>query len=100
MNKIELFKFLNTEYRLRDQYIDTVPKELQEAVFDNTYINSALLCIDRLIESVYGEHSEAIFWFLHEWKPGFCICIGHIEYTINNIDDYIDFMKSCEGFTE
>lgn len=95
MNKETIFRKLYASKVKREQYLDTVPKDIQAAIFDNEYINSTYIDYEMLLQKVFDEHYEAIAWFLYEWKPGF-FAVGDVE--INNIDQYIEFMKKNEGF--
>ena len=53
---------------------------------------------DKLMKVAFGEHYQSVEWFLYEWKPGFEVGIDGVETVINNIDDYIAWLKLNEGF--
>lgn len=98
MSKEQIFRQLYDNQVKRDAYIDSVPSDLSAFVYDNEYVNS--LDADRsvLMDEVFGEHVEAIYWFLYEWKPGAEVGFdGHTE-AIQDIDQYISWMKRFEGF--
>jgi hypothetical protein len=102
MKKSEIFKRLYSNLKNRDKFIDTLPPYFQEVVFDNDY--SSLLHDDNmlLIEHTFGEHTEAIMWFMYEWSPGMEAYPSkdHEGIAIQNIDEYIDYIKQYEGFKD
>lgn len=94
MNKETIFRELYTSKVKREQYLESVPKDLQAAIYDNCYVNSTFIDYEMLLENVFVEHYEAIAWFLYEWNPGYKVD----DIEINDIDQYIEFMKKNEGF--
>lgn len=98
MNKIELFKLIHSEFVKRNNYLDTIPNDIQTAFFDNVYTGSYSLMHDKFITEIFGDNAESVFWFLYEWQPGFEVCVGNDTTVINNIDDYIDWMTKYLDF--
>ena len=98
MTKEQIFRTLYDNYLKREAYLDSVPSDLQPAVFDTEYVN--LLDADKniLLEAVFGEYKQSIEWFLYEWQPGYEVGINGVNVKIYNIDQYIDWMKVNEGF--
>ena len=98
MNKEQIFRELCYNDQVRDDYFNQIPADICMSYVDNGYTNNLLQERDMLIKLIFGEHTEAIEWFLYEWKPGMAVGCNGITYKIHNIDEYIDFMKKNEGF--
>jgi len=80
-----------------DQYIDTVPLDLRQVLFDNSYVNGMALQRDRLVEALFGDMAEDIFWFLCEFKAGrspgpHVILKDGTEFTFNYNEDYYKYL--------
>lgn len=98
VSKEKIFRELYANLVKRDEYFDTIPRDINMAFVQNEYVDNLLHERDMLIRLIFGDQSEAIEWFLYEWRPGFEVgCLG-VCVPINNIDDYIDYMKKYEGF--
>lgn len=80
-----------------DQYIDTVPSDLRQVLFDNSYVNGMALQRDRLVEALFGDMADDIFWFLCEFKAGktpgpHVILEDGTEFTFNYNEDYYKYL--------
>jgi hypothetical protein len=82
----------------RDEYLNTVPSDINGFIFDNSYVNSLQDDYSTMLKVIFDEHAEAIEWFLYEWKPGYEVEFDGKTKKIHNIDEYIDWIKSMEGF--
>lgn len=99
MNKERAFRELYRLSKLRDDYLDTVPSDLYPTVIDNKYVNIVVHERDMLLRLVFGDQAESVEWFLYEWKPGYDVgCDGVELRPINNIDEYIEYLREHEGF--
>jgi hypothetical protein len=98
MNKEQIFRELCYNDQVRDGYFNQIPVDIRMSYVDNGYTNNLLQERDMLIKLIFGEHTEAIEWFLYEWKPGMEVGYDGDMTKIWNIDEYIDFMKKNEGF--
>lgn len=96
--KETLFRRLYQDHLDREKYLDSCPHDIQLFIMDNKYAAITGAQNAMLIEHIFGEHSESIFWFLYEWQPGFEVGMNGVTTEINNIDEYIDWMKKNEGF--
>jgi len=94
MNKAQIFRELYANVLARDGYLERCPADIRTCVFDNEYANNLQLERDMLIKTVFGEHTEAVEWFLYEWRPG--VKVGDV--AINSIDEYIAYMVEHKGF--
>jgi len=96
MTKEQIFRNLYANYVNRDAYLDRIPNDLQTYVFDNTYSNLLSNDCAMMINHIFGDAADGIFWFLYEWQPGYEVGYHEHERAIQNIDDYIDWMKNVE----
>ena len=98
--KIKLFR---RAYELKlegDAYIDPLPTEFKALIFDNGYSASQGMMNDLLQDVVFGKDRESVYWFLYEWHPGYEVGCNGKTVKINNIDEYIDWIVTEEGFGE
>lgn len=98
IDKESIFRELHRQNQLRDQYLDNVPGDLYIAVIDNQYVNSIATERDIMVKAVFGDDTESVEWFLYEWKPGYEVGFNGVTEKIDNIDQYIDWIKKYEGF--
>ena len=98
MTKIEVFKKLVALNKKQNDYIDRVPSDISAVVFDNEYINIQGQMMDLLIQNYFGDQADSIYWFLYDWKPGYSVEVDGQQTMINNIDEYIAWMKAVEFF--
>jgi hypothetical protein len=98
MSKENIFRYLHNNMVKRDEYLYEVPSDINGFIFDNGYVNSLLDDYDTMLKVIFDEHAEAIGWFLYEWKPGYEVEFDGKTSKIYDIDGYIDWMKSVEGF--
>lgn len=99
MNKERAFRELYRLSKKRDDYLNTVPSDLYPAVIDNVYVNIITHERDMLLRLVFGEHAEAVEWFLYEWEPGYEVGTEDaLMRPINDIDEYIEYLRQHEGF--
>ena len=82
----------------QSDWIDSLPSEIRESFFDNTYNNSLRMQIDSLINFIFGSWTDDVGYFLYESSPH-KITTKKGEYVINNVKEYIDYMVA-EGFAE
>lgn len=90
----EVFKLLYENQVKRDNYLDSVPLELREAIAFNNYGHLLQDDLDTLIESFFDKFEWDVKWFLYDWKPGFKV----ENQEIWNIDQYIEYLKETDGF--
>jgi hypothetical protein len=98
MTREELFRKLYEEEVRRDNWFKSLPLDINSAFFDNEYVNSLYYENSMLIEKVFDEHAESVFWFIYEWKPGYEVEFDGKTTKIYDIDGYINWMKYVEGF--
>ncbi len=78
----------------RDNYLDSVPLDIREAITFNQYSYFLDQDLDTLIESFFDKFEWDVKWFLYDWQPGFKAG----DQEIWNIDQYIEYLKETEGF--
>ena len=81
-------------HQKNEEYLQSVPSDLREGVFDNEYTNNQGRQFDLVFKALFGNtFVEEVYWFLYDWKPGYHIEINGKEYRINNIDDYFKYIE-------
>ena len=50
-------------------YVDKVPLDLRDFVFDNEYTNLQGLKFDAVVQALFGKDVESVYWFLYEFDP-------------------------------
>ena len=95
INIVRELKYLGTHM---DAYIDTIPRDISEAFFDNEYTNLQAKQRDILLEALFGDMSSDIEWFLYEFQAGetegpHCILQDGKEFTFNTNEDYYEYLK-------
>jgi hypothetical protein len=98
--KIALFRKIYTQKVKGDAYVKVLPYEISRAIFDNEYSNSQGMINDMLCDTIFGKDIESINWFIYDWQPGYKVESNDKTFVINNLDDYIAFIESEEGFGE
>jgi hypothetical protein len=53
-----------------------------------------------LINVVFGDHAEAVNWFIYEWKPGSAVGFNGETSNIPDFDHYIEWMKKHEQWAD
>lgn len=96
-SKEALFRRIYQDHLDREAYLDSCPNEIHEFIMDNKYAAITGAQNAALIEHIFGDHSESIYWFLYEWKPGYEVGINGTTTKIHDIDQYIQWMKDHEG---
>jgi hypothetical protein len=93
MTKAQIFRKLVELKNQRYTYLESIPSDIQQAIFDNKAMDTLERAQDMLINEYFAEDAEAVFWFLYDWEPGFLVGINGTNTKINNIEDYITWMK-------
>ncbi|CAB4129867.1 hypothetical protein UFOVP116_153 [uncultured Caudovirales phage] len=96
---IKIVKNLRSMIDAQDSYLDTVPQDLQSAVFANQYTEIENRKVDMLVAELFGDLAEDVNWFLYDFKfgkttgPHIVLECG-TEYTFNTPDDYYTYLES------
>ncbi len=98
MKKSDLFRALYKSFVARGEYLDKVPTDISAAVFNNQYVGLLHDDNSMMMKILFGEHMEAIEWFLYEWDITKGAAVDSKEYYFEDIEQYIEFMKVNEGF--
>lgn len=98
MTRENIFRELVAAKNKQDSYISSIPSDIKGAIYDNEYVNINNQVIDMLIEHVFQEHSEAVYWFLYDWKPSYPVAVNGVTEPIANLDEYIKFMQEHKNF--
>lgn len=102
----KLIRMLEANIKERDAYIESIPMDIRDTFFDNTYTNSlADEATDLLALFVNEVLIEEIYWYLYDCDPGDTITIpgstedsGAIVYAIHSVEDFISYIKDNYEF--
>jgi hypothetical protein len=92
---LKLIKLQKEEH----EWIESLNDEIRSVFYENTYVNKILLEHDHILKFALGALYEDVYWFLYEWKPGYNIQSGDINYVINDFADYMRYLET-EGLVE
>jgi hypothetical protein len=53
----------------QDSFVESLPSSVSSCFWDNDYTNAQSMQRDLLINALFQEDAEEIFWFLFEFKP-------------------------------
>jgi hypothetical protein len=95
INVVRILKDYGTK---QSEYLDTIPSDINQVFFDNTYVNLLQQQNDLLIDHLFGEFTEDVSWFLYEFEAGkspgpHCRLADGTEYTYNTNEDYYEYLK-------
>lgn len=92
-----LKKIKEIEHKQND-YLDSVPSDISSVVFDNEYANMNGIKFDIVLQALFGDYIEEVYWFLYEFKPGKSlgphITVDQKEYTFKDEQDYYDYLET------
>jgi hypothetical protein len=96
--KKNLIKAMYEKYHESILWMDKIHSntELQsivDAICDNPLVNNQYAVIDIMIDAIFGDKAEAVYWVLYEWKRGYEVTYpdGKTEkiYTIEQAIDSV-----------
>ena len=93
----KIIKFYITEHFNRYSYIETLPIEIKEVIFDNEFTNNLEKVSDYLLEQIIQKDIlEWIYWYCYEWDENNnnMININNISYSIQNVDDLLNMLEN------
>jgi hypothetical protein len=83
------------------KYIDSIPKDIVSAFFDNEYVNNIAITAENTLIILLGpDLYDEYTWFVWDWKPGYTIEIQDNKYIINNIDDFMEYLVNTNKVTK
>jgi hypothetical protein len=85
----------------QEEYLKSIPSDIKSVFFENQYTNLLSMQKDLLIDQLFGDMAEDVFWFLYEFEAGkspgpHCILADGTEYVYNTNEDYYAYLKECE----
>lgn len=99
-DKIKLFKRIHELNKRSNDFLDSLPISISDAFSSNYAIESLSMANDALIDAAFGNDAESVFWFLHEWEPGYEVGVGDKTTKIHSIEEYIAWIVENEKFGE
>ena len=98
---IDIVRQLKEIREAQDVYLESVPPDLRNSVFDNKYIDLLETKVEILTNIVFKGSEEDIYWFLYEFHSGrsegpHIIDATGKEWFIRSNDDYYEYLKGVE----
>lgn len=74
-------------------WIDTLPREVREAFFDNPHTDALHRMIDVFVNSCQDYDFD---WLLNEWStnPDLELIEDDVEVTLDTIEDVVEYLKT------
>lgn len=104
MNVIEFKTLVEqlVQYRKEaDDWLDTIPPEINQVFFDNPYVDYLQRAQSLLMERVFDKPLlNEVDWFMYEWGADKDVSLRTIsypdgsKYIINDIADFCDYLLS------
>ncbi len=99
MTYTEFENILTAIYELnlkKEEYSDKMIK--LDPAFSTYLVESPLLEFtnlinDKLMTALFSDKLEDVIWFLYDWRKGLEIEVNGKKYIINNLEDYLDYVK-------
>ncbi len=100
---VKIMTVLDEQNRIRDTWINTVPRDINAAFFDNTYVNSLFQENTFLKEQLIPKELHFdVDWFLYEVnrETGARALMqdDHSEVLIKTLDNFFELVKSYYEF--
>lgn len=94
MNKKELVRKLIKYNKQAEEWLDSVPKEIQPAFFDNPWSENHQRMIGTLIDYTFRdpEEHEWVCWLYYEWHDGLTFSVHGVEYEPMSIEQAVDMV--------
>lgn len=94
---VELIVMIHTEYIKRSVHFNDwyrLNQSFSEMMADNPIVESVERVNNEMALLLFGQILyDDVNWFLYDWREGYTITVDGFEYTINNIDDYLNYVK-------
>jgi hypothetical protein len=94
--KKALIKQLVERYDASDVWIDSVPRDIQPAFFDNEYMRQYGLMIDALIDYTFQDDERGwVYWILFDWRYNKSLSFSldsENMITCDSIDTLLDLL--------
>lgn len=89
LSKRELIKLVYEEYTEMDKWMSSVPREINEAFYDNPYVYRQSKIIHELMMRVFSmDELGWVDWLTFDWREDntLTIFVDDIEYEFSELD--------------
>jgi len=102
MTKEQLLRKVYALSRHAEKYFDNTPSndDGKVAAVNNQFVDDHLEIEELLLEEVFAEWWPSISWYLTEPSEKAVITSDAQHVTINNIDEFINYLKNVQGFPD
>lgn len=94
-----LLEELQHQYQRGDAWLDTIPGDINQVFFDNTFVDSLQKSNTTLMKALFDKTLlQEVEWFLYEWqadKPKELRTITFPDgstYVINDLNDFVEYL--------
>jgi hypothetical protein len=96
---IAVLRKLREIEKQQSAYIDLIPDDISGIIYDNQYSNLQGLKSDIVIQALFVDAVEDVYWFLYEFTPGrtpgpHIIDANKKEYIFNSDEDYFTYLET------
>lgn len=98
---VEIVTILDKEKQIRDAWLCSVPRDINEAFFDNTYVNSLYKENTFLKEKLIPHELQFdVDWFLYEVdrEYGSTAIQNNKPCNIKTLEDFLELIKTTFDF--
>jgi hypothetical protein len=102
---IEIVRKLRDYEKRRDEYLYALPNDVRNFLMDNQYTNMQDMKSQELLEALFGEDIDAVYWLLYDYDsvkddgPHITHADG-TEYTFETDEDYYKYLEELEQQVE
>ena len=77
-----------------DAWLNTVNSQVRDSFYDNGYTEILYKQREMMLKYIFKDIYENVFWFLYDWRIGYTINKDGKDYSINSLDDFIQYLYS------
>ncbi len=100
MAKVSDLKYFYDKTKEADEWLDTVPKDINAAFFENTYVGAYYDMVNYSMTKIFEDKLPAADWLIFEWRKGFSVAFEGKEIEINSPEEYYAYLIEFEGWEE
>lgn len=91
--KREIIQVIYYQYKRGEEWINSVPYQIRDAFFDNPYLSSRGMIIQRMMSYIFtDEEYEWVDWLTLEWdnNPELTMSVDGVTYSFETFEEGLD----------
>lgn len=89
-----MVRSLHTLNTKQQEYIDRIPRDIRDAIFDNEYTAAYSEMLNSVMKAALPQNLyDDTQWLLYEWKPGALVQIDGVDYVTCTLDECLQLSK-------